>query len=126
MGFGRRHVRRAHAVDAHFTARWRQQARGDAAQRGFAAAGFAHQADHFAGVHDQVHVVDRARNGGRLGQAHALHGAAGCADLSFAKALADLRKVNQRRGGGGYSHAVTSLWIWIVGWKQRTSCSGRA
>ncbi|MDT4863574.1 hypothetical protein FQZ97_982870 [compost metagenome] len=126
VSLGGVHVGRAHAVDADLAARGRQQARRDAAQRGLAAAGFADQADHFAGPDHQVHVVDGAGDGGRLGQAQALHGAAGWADGALAETLADAAQVDQRHGGGGgRRHAITSL-AWMVGWKQRTRCSGRA
>ena len=94
---GRRHVGGAQAVDADLAAGRREQAGRDAAQRGLAAAGFADQADHFAGAHDQVHAVHGAGHGGRPGQAGALQQAGG-AHGAFAEALADVAQLDQGRG----------------------------
>ena len=86
--FLRRHVREVATVDQHFAVRWREQTRGDAAQRRFAAAGFTDQTDDFAGLHDQIDLVHGARDRCWLFEPDALQRAADEAGLLFTKALA--------------------------------------
>ena len=88
MLFLRRHVGKVATVDENLTIRWREQTRGDAAQRRFAAARFTDQTDDFAGLHDQIDLVHGARDRRRFFKPDALQRAADEAGLLFSKALA--------------------------------------
>ncbi|KAG1182173.1 hypothetical protein G6F35_015677 [Rhizopus arrhizus] len=78
------------------------QAGHDAAKRGLAAAGLAHQPDHFAALDGQVHAVDgihRTAVDGAAGQGQDALGQVG----SLLEALVDVLELDD--GGIGLAHA---------------------
>ncbi|MNT54022.1 hypothetical protein D3C72_1911520 [compost metagenome] len=87
------------AIEQHLAIRSGQQARRNAAQRGFAATRFADHAHHFARAHDEVNMIDRTRHGMGFFQPQSLQHTACQARRLLAKALADLAQLHHWRGG---------------------------
>ena len=101
MALSRRQAGHGLAGEQHLAIRRGQQPRRYAAQGGFAATGFAHQAHHLAGAHQQIDTVDRAGHRVGLFQAQALQQAPAQTGLLLTKTLADLAQLHHRGGQRG-------------------------